>query len=99
MIPTIPTYTREHGGGKPAVWLYYFLYALERAGILYGTEVFGGHEWYPEGATWLLDNQQQDGAWDAVNGSNKVWDTCFAILFLRRATRPLEEVASGKVEK
>ena len=89
----------EHGGGKPEMFLYYWLYALERAGILYGTETFGGHEWYPTGANWLLDNQVKDGSWGASAGSNKVWDTCFAILFLRRATRPLEEVASGKVGK
>lgn len=64
---------------------YYYLYALERAGILYGTETFGRREWYPEGAAVLLKEQGPDGSWGGVA------DTCFAILFLRRATRALVE--------
>jgi hypothetical protein len=60
---------------------YYWLYALERAGTLFGTEVFGAHEWYPEGAKAILDEQKPNGSWN-----NYAADTCFAILFLRRAT-------------
>ncbi len=63
---------------------YYFLYALERACRLYPTETLGKAEWYPEGAIFLLRDQVRDGSW----GKSPV-DTCFAILFLRRATRPL----------
>jgi len=71
---------------------HYYLYALERAGILAETEFFGTHEWYPEGAQELLKTQRPDGSW---GGSwNDVTDTCFAILFLRRATRRLTDVAS-----
>ena len=65
-------------------WYLYYMYALERVGMLYGTERIGSHEWYPEGAKVLLESQQDDGSW-----GGKVWDTCFAILFLKRATRPL----------
>jgi hypothetical protein len=65
-------------------WYLYYMYALERVGMLFGTETIGSHEWYPEGAKVLLENQKDDGSWDG-----KVWDTCFAILFLKRATRPL----------
>ena len=73
----------------------YYLYALERAGILYGTERLGAHEWYPEGARMLLDAQAPDGSWSFKGDiDSPVWDTCFAILFLRRATRPLNDVAS-----
>ncbi|HEX7899975.1 MAG TPA: hypothetical protein VF950_19565 [Planctomycetota bacterium] len=72
---------------------YYYLYALERAGILYGTETLGKHRWYPEGAAFLLDAQKDDGSWDVGDRTwpewSPVWDTCFAVLFLRRATRPL----------
>jgi hypothetical protein len=64
---------------------YYYLYALERAGMLYGTETIGTHEWYPEGAKVLIESQKADGSW----GDGTV-DTCFAILFLKRATRPLD---------
>jgi hypothetical protein len=73
------------GGG----WYHYYMYGLERAGMLYGTERFGGHQWYPEGAEVLLKQQRPDGSWDA-----HAWNTCFAILFLKRATRPLEDVAT-----
>lgn len=75
--------------------LYYYLYALERAGMLYGTETLGRHEWYPEGAKVLLQAQRPDGSWvaDACRpGTHCIFgpcvDTCFAILFLKRATRP-----------
>jgi hypothetical protein len=64
---------------------YYFLYGLERAGMLYGTEIMGTHKWYPEGAKQLIADQKPDGSW----GAGTV-DTCFAILFLKRATRPLD---------
>ncbi len=74
--------------------LFYYLYALERLGTLYGTERFGGHEWYAEGTRVVLDAQKADGSWtDGVEGRPES-DTCFAILFLRRATRPLVDLAS-----
>ncbi len=74
---------------NPRYGHYYFLYALERAGVLCKTEWVGTHPWYSEGATFLLSAQDKDGSWDA-----SVQNTCFAILFLKRATRPLEDVAS-----
>jgi hypothetical protein len=78
-------------------WQYYHLYSLERAGNLAFTVRFGAHDWYAEGATFLLEKQQGDGHWDAPEGFKKtVWDTCFAVLFLARATRP---VASEDVKK
>ena len=68
-------------------WHYYYLYGLERRGMLFGTETIGSHKWYREGAEYLLAEQDKDGKWkDAV-------DTCFAILFLKRATRRL--IATG----
>ena len=43
----------------------------------------------------LLDAQEADGSWGFKSDiDSPVWDTCFAILFLRRATRPLNDVAS-----
>jgi hypothetical protein len=77
----------------------YYLYGLERAGILYGTEKFGANEWYPDGANHLLSTQQPGGGWatdDKLAGGPR--DTCFAVLFLRRGTLPLkppEAVATG----
>jgi len=78
---------------------YYFLYGLERAGILCDTEWFGRHAWYREGAARILKAQRRDGSWNGSVWDGKdvefpAWDTCFAILFLKRATQPLRDVAS-----
>ncbi len=82
---------------------YYYMYGLERAGILYGTEKFGDHDWYPKGAGVILKNQNADGSWGKPKAGEEyrsTWDTCFAILFLRRATRPLVATeGSGKLGK
>jgi len=81
----------------------YYMYALERAGILYGTETFGTRLWYREGAYAILRVQKADGSWgeDAKDPKGltwygSTWDTCFSILFLRRATRPLVASGTGK---
>ena len=62
---------------------YYYLYGLERAGRLYETDTFGKHDWYQEGARYLVDHQGGDGKWKGVK------ETAFALLFLTRATAPL----------
>lgn len=67
-------------GGKQ--WLLYYLYGLERVGALLGIETFGGRDWYWEGAKFLVSKQDANGAWTTDNES----DTCFALLFLSRAT-------------
>ena len=74
---------------NPSAWHYYYLYGLERAGMLYDTPKFGKIDWYAEGAKFLLDNQKPDGSWGDMN------NTCFAILFLKRATRPLIATEAG----
>lgn len=70
-------------------WLYYWLYGVERVGSLLDTETLGAHEWYLEGARFLLSKQGADGAW-ASNAGGPVraneTDTCYALLFLERAT-------------
>ena len=63
--------------------LYYYLYGLERAGILSGVEHFASHNWYLEGAKKMLKDQKKDGKF-----KNTI-DTCFALLFLKRATVPV----------
>jgi hypothetical protein len=88
--PKIPAGDAGLQGG----WHYYYLYAVERAGIFYGTEKLGAHDWYAEGAKHLLGAQQADGSWLSKGADHAIWDTCFAVLFLRRATRPLIDVAS-----
>ncbi len=64
--------------------LFYYLYGLERAGILAGVIQFGSHDWYRKGAEHILGKQKENGQ---IGGG--VVDTCFALLFLRRATVPM----------
>jgi hypothetical protein len=77
----------------------YYLYGLERVGMLYGTETIGAHEWYPDGANHLLKIANPFGGWDTTDKiAQGPRDTCFAILFLRRGTAPLkppQAVATG----
>ncbi len=65
-------------------YLYYWLYAAERAGILSGQRFFGTHDWYRAGASVLVKTQDERGMW---RGS--VIDTCFAVLFLAKGHKSL----------
>jgi hypothetical protein len=88
---------RSVNGGTtpPETYQYYSLYALERVGVFSGQEKMGRHSWYGEGAKYILGKQRADGSWsEPSQSSHPTWDTCFALLFLRRATRPLADVAS-----
>ena len=71
-------------------WLYYYLYGLERVGGLTGLNFIGEHDWYAEGARELLERQKPDGSWsDGTLAEGEVVSTAFALLFLKRATRPV----------
>lgn len=80
--------------GGDSVWLYYYLYGLERIAALLEFETLGSHPWYAEGATTLLKLQKPNGAW--ARDFDTAWppqpfsngNTCFALLFLTRATAP-----------
>lgn len=82
-------------------WNTYYLYGLERAAILFGTEKIGDHFWYAEGAAALVGAQKEDGSWGKdTEWFNTTWDTCFSVLFLRRATRALVATeGGGKLKK
>jgi hypothetical protein len=82
----------ENGNGQAGAWLFYYLYALERVGMLYDTESIGDHAWYAEGAEFIVGRQKPDGSFEPPDkgwGDRYEWDTCFAILFLKRATARL----------
>jgi hypothetical protein len=80
--------------GNTKFMVFYTIYALERVGRLARIEKIGERIWYPEGVRFLLDAQTKNGSWGPCDYSNPVLDTCFAILFLKRATRPLNDVAT-----
>ncbi len=76
-------YTIQENPNHKAWWHYYYLYGLERVGSLLGQEYIGDHPWYLDGARYLVEKQQRDGRWYT---SRTPPDTCFALLFLERAT-------------
>ncbi len=76
----------------------YFLWSVERVGMLYGRRTIDGEEWYPWGVDLLLPRQQGNGSWltNGYVGANATTDTCFALLFLKRAN--LAKDLTTKVE-
>ena len=72
-------------------WHYYYLFGLERAGVLTNKKFIGDHDWYREGADYLVDRQKDDGSWSRGRGpraeERMYSDTCFALLFLNRVTK------------
>lgn len=78
--------------GGEAAWHYYYLYGLERVGALFARPEIGAHDWYSEGAIQLIKEQRPEGGW-WMDGRTRwppaplpVANTCFALLFLRKAT-------------
>ncbi len=82
-----------HPSGGP--WQYHYLYALERIGSFLGMERIGNHDWYGEGASWLLEHLQEDDRWS--DGVGEETATCLALLFLKRASAPVTGVSKGRV--
>jgi len=82
---------RNPGNGG---WYLYYLYGLERAGRLSGRRFFGDHDWYREGAEFLIRQGQnkRTGAWRGVGGlegSSPSVGTSFALLFLSKGMAPV----------
>jgi hypothetical protein len=79
----------ENASGVPLVNLYY-LWSLERMGVIFGLDKIGGKDWYGWGAEILVAHQTIDGnkgSWQIGNyyGQHPTTNTCFALLFLKRA--------------
>lgn len=77
-----PRITERNRNGKA----YYYLWSLERVAVAMNLETIGKKDWYAWGAEILLANQDESGGWYGEYGQNGcAADTCFALLFLRRA--------------
>lgn len=61
-------------------WQYCHLWAVERWAGFTARQEIAGRDWYREGAEWLIARQHPNGDWEGFE------NTCFALLFLRRAT-------------
>ena len=80
----------QAGGGMSA--LYYYLYGLERAGRLTARRFIGEHDWYREGAEFLVHEQDSlshywQGTWHAERYPHI--STSMALLFLSKGRRPI----------
>ncbi|HEV8000770.1 MAG TPA: prenyltransferase/squalene oxidase repeat-containing protein, partial [Planctomycetaceae bacterium] len=76
-------------GGR---WVRYYLYGVERAGRLSGQRFFGNHDWYREGASYLLETQQRhDGSWSTSSGveADPLVASSFSLLFLSKGLAPV----------
>lgn len=73
----------------------YFLWSLERVGVVYGIDRFGTLDWYDIGATYLLKVQKKDGSFSVGAYGDEV-QTSFAVLFLVKANPAKDLVSSMK---
>lgn len=87
----------HHSSGKirdifpGSTWHYYYLYGLERVATFDQRDEVGDRDWYREGALHLLGTEYKNGGW------GRPTDTCFALLFLRRATFTSSNPLEGSV--
>jgi len=80
----------DHIPNGTKFYYYYYIYSLERVGVLTGNRFIGDRDWYREGGTYLLAKQSEDGSWHSRGGEfgTPVTNTTFALLFLKRSTPP-----------
>ena len=77
----------------------YFLWSLERMTVIYDLKKVGDVDWHEWGTDIILEHQEEDGSWQERFPG--VPDTCFALLFLRRAnlvkdlTNKLQDLLAG----
>jgi hypothetical protein len=92
--------TGWNGTDKPKVDIavaegrsFYYLWSLERVAVAFNIETLSRKDWYSWGAEVILNSQKLDGAWSGDYGACGA-DTCFALLFLKRANL-MRDLSSG----
>ena len=81
-----------HNIGDSAIGgVLYYLYGLERAGRLSGQRFIGNHDWFREGAKFLVSGQGGNGHWSSsgAGDGDPVVGTSFALLFLSKGMAPV----------
>jgi hypothetical protein len=85
-------YSVSTNPGLGANYLLYYLYGLERVGRLTNRRLMGEHDWYREGADFLVARRNQlTGSWVGVGTSENepLIATSLALLFLAKGRRPV----------
>jgi hypothetical protein len=89
---------KPRGKAPPQAVGLYFLWSVERVGVMYNLRTIADKDWYAWGSEILVDHQKPDGSWGMGNyhGASPQLDTSFALLFLKRAN--LAQDLSKKIE-
>ena len=85
-------FSAGHNPGSPHSNVLYYVYGAERAGRLSGQRFFGEHDWYREGAAYLVAMQNAvAGRWDGAGHgeTSPVIATSYALLFLSKGLAPV----------
>ncbi len=77
-------YTLKENPNRATAWYYFWLYALERAGVTSGRRLFGQHDWFREGAALLIGGQKPDGTW-----TDRPYEDALCLLFLAKGYKPV----------
>ena len=77
-------YSLKENPSRELAWYYFWLYALERAGVASGRRNFGEHDWFREGTSLLLKGQRSDGSW-----TDRLYHDALCLLFLAKGLKPV----------
>ena len=88
------TVSGNPGAVREQLWWLYYLYGLERVGRMTSRRLIGGHDWYREGADFLIRQQAAnlgEGYWQGPGHAENdpVIGTSLALLFLAKGRRPV----------
>ncbi|MDP6438434.1 MAG: DUF4159 domain-containing protein, partial [Candidatus Brocadiia bacterium] len=66
---------------------FYYLYGLERVGVIWARRYLGRHDWYLEGVRHLVTHPNYKGGSGSIEGP--LVRRCFALLFLAKGNNPV----------
>jgi hypothetical protein len=91
-VKTNPSAVAIKNASVSRAWHFYYLYGVERIGRLTGQRFIGTHDWYREGAEYLVAKQDPLSSFWIGHGhaeDNPHVATAFALLFLSKGRRPI----------
>ncbi len=77
-------YTLDENPNHGLAWYYFWLYSLERLGVIAGRRTLGDHDWFREGTDLLVRGQRADGRW-----TRRLYNDALCLLFLAKGYEPL----------
>ena len=87
-------FSAGNNSGSPHSNVLYYIYGAERAGRLSGQRFFGEHDWYREGAAYLIAMQNAvagrwNGAGHGESDERGIVASSYALLFLSKGLAPV----------